>query len=84
MGHHDVDILWDLGLPKVIFIARVAECPLSAFRLLGGGEDREGRAVLEGERMRAFGQVHNASLFRQRSSHDSDGLIVLFWLIVLV
>lgn len=84
VGHHDVDVLWNLGLSKVVFSTRVAECPLAAFRLVGGGEDRECRAVLEGEGMRALGQVHDVGLFRQRPGHDGDCLVVLLWLIVLV
>jgi hypothetical protein len=84
MGHHNIDVVWDLGLPKMVMGARVAECPVSAFRVVGGGEDGEGRAVLEGEGVGAFGQIHNASRFGQRPSHDRDGLIVLLGLVVLV
>jgi len=84
VGHHNVDVVWNIIFPKVVLGAWVAECPLSAFRLVRGGEDREGRAVLESERMGAFGQVHYASFFRQRPSHDGDCLIVLLGLIVLV
>jgi len=84
MGHHDVDVLRDVGWPEVVLRARVAERPLSAFRLAGGGEDGESRAVSEGERLRAFGQVHDASVFRQRPGHDGERLRVLFGPVVLV
>jgi hypothetical protein len=77
VGHHDVDVLWNICFPKMVLRARVAECPLAAFGLVGGGEDRKGRAVLEGEGMRAFGQVRDAGVFCQRPGHDRDGLIVL-------
>ena len=63
VGHHDVDIRRDLGLPEVVLGARVAECPLAAFGLVGGGEDGEGRAFFEGEGMCAFGQADDVGLF---------------------